>query len=279
MLDQATRLREIAEQYCERPRVARPYIISVVSGKGGVGKSTIALNVAILLAESGNRILVLDADENLGNIDVMMGISPAMRLGQVLSGERDIEDVLVSPIERLSILPGNSGDTKYRAMNVERQKELLNDIAELEPRFDYLVIDTSAGIGDDIVNFALHSDETLIITNPEPTSVMDAYAVIKMISLADPLVYLKLIVNNERAKGEGEETARKLRLAVKHFLDRDIVFAGSMPFDAHVTEAAMKQSPLATEYPLSGASLALGVIAGQIVENAARVNRRRVKVS
>lgn len=275
MLDQATRLREIAEQYCERPWSPKPHIITVTSGKGGVGKSIVALNLAVRLAELGNNTLIFDADENLASIDIMAGISPTLRLGNVLRGENDLEEVLVSPFENLSILPGNSGDSGYPKMTIEKQKELLNDLSCLEQRFDYIVIDTSAGLGDAVVNFAVHSHETLIVTNPGPTSVLGAYAIIKMIALFDAMVPLKVIVNNERVVGEAKETASKLQLAVKHFLDRSVQYLGSVPYDVNVWTAIVHQTAVVKEFPMSGASLALQMLAERIVEQGVNIPVRR----
>lgn len=279
MLDQATRLREIAEQYCERPRSAKPHIITVTSGKGGVGKSTVALNLAIRLAQLGNRTLLLDADENLGNIDVMAGISPKLRLGDVLRGERDIEDVLVSPMRNFSILPGSSADVNYPPMTIEKQKELLNDIAGLEYPFDFLVIDTAAGIGQDIVSLAVQSHETIIVTHPEPTAVMDAYAMIKMITCADALIPLKLVVNSARVPAEADDTAAKLQLAVKHFLNRHVQYLGAIPYDTNVRQAIIRQNAVVAEFPTSAASLSLQWLAGKIVEQAADTRVRRFQTT
>lgn len=279
MLDQATRLREIAEQKCSRSHPTKPHVITIASGKGGVGKSTVALNLALRLADLGSNTILLDADENLGNIDVMAGISPRLRLGDVLRGEKDIEEVIVSPSKNFSILPGNSGDSGYPIMTMEKQTELLNDIADLEQRFDYLVIDTSAGIGQDIINFAVHSHETLIVTNPEPTALMDAYALIKMITLADALAPLKIIVNAARTPGEADETAAKLQMAVKHFLQKHVHYLGSIPYDTSVAKAVSRYRPVIKEYPVSGASLSIHMLAGRLVEQTANRNARRFQIA
>lgn len=279
MLDQATRLREIAEQYCERPRSSKPHIVTVTSGKGGVGKSTIALNLAVRLAELGNRTLIFDADENLASIDIMMDTSPTLRLGNILRGENDLEQVIYSPLKNLCILPGNSGECGYPKMTLEQQNALLNDIAELDDRFDYLVIDTPAGIGEKIVNLAVHSHETIIVTTPEPTAVLDAYAMIKLITLADEHVPVSLIVNNERTSGQAKETASKLQLAVARFLNRTVSYLGSIPYDPHVATAILHQSPLLKEFPMSSASLSLHILAERFVEQAAHRQLRRFQTA
>lgn len=275
MYSEETRLRDIAELHCDQSGFGKPHTITIASGKGGVGKSTVALNLAIRLAELGNKTLLLDADENRGNIDVMTGISPELRLGHVLRGEKDIEDVLVSPINNLSVLPGNSGDTDYPMMTLEKQRELIKDISSMEMQFEYLIIDTSAGIGEDIINFAVHSDETIVVTGIEPTALMDAYALIKMITLADSMVPLKVIVNSVRSQAEGEEAGQKLQMVVKHFLQQHVHHLGTIPYDANVSNAIIRQSPLLREFPMSGAAISLQMLATSIIEQTVTRRVRR----
>jgi flagellar biosynthesis protein FlhG len=275
MVDQATRLREIAEQYCERPRIAKPHVITVTSGKGGVGKSMIALNLAVRLAELANQTLLFDADENLGNIDVMAGISPKARIGDLLRGEKDLEDILISPMKNLSILPGHSGDDECPTMTIAKQKELLDDITDRERRFDYVVIDTSAGLGENVVSCAVHSHETLVVTNPEPTALMDAYAIIKMISLADAMVPVKIVMNAAHDSDAADDSAAKLQMAVKHFLKRHVQYLGSIPYDISVSKAIHHQRAVVKEFPMSRASLSLNMLAERIVEQATSTRVRR----
>ncbi len=275
MLDQATRLREIAEMYCERPSSARPHILTVTSGKGGVGKSTVALNLAIRFAEMGSNTLLFDADENLGNLDVMAGISPERRLGHVLRGECDIQAALESPMENLHIIAGSSGEMGYQRMTTDRRRELVNDFQDLEQRFDHIVIDTSAGIGDDVVSYAVQSHEAIVVTQSEPTAVMDAYAVIKMITLTDALVPLNLIVNAAHYPAEADGTAAKLRQIVYHFLNRQITYLGSIPYDPNASKAIVRQNPLVKEFPGTDAAVSIQVIAEKICEHAPSMLRRR----
>jgi flagellar biosynthesis protein FlhG len=275
MLDQATRLREIAEQHCMRPRGSKPHIVTVASGKGGVGKSTVALNLAVSLAQSGHRTLLFDADENLGSIDVMAGLSPVGRLGDVLRGERDLADVLLSPLQNLSILPGSSGDMHYVHMSIEQQKEILRDCADLETPFDFMVIDTSAGLRGETINLTIQSHEVLIVTVPQPTALMDAYALVKMITLHDTMIPLKVVVNYALSSEEGEETACTLQQAVRHFLNRDVHYLGSIPYDTSVADAIMRQSALMCEFPLSGAALSVQLMAERIAERALASGVRR----
>lgn len=275
MLDQASRLREIADRFSAQPSGSRPHIIAVVSGKGGVGKSTIALNLAVLFAAKGNSTLLLDADENLGNIDVMTGVAPKCRLGSVLSGEKDIEDVIVPLTHNLSLLPADSGNPDYRPMSIEQQNELLHALTDREQRFEYVVIDTAAGIGNIVIGFAVRSHEALVVTTPEPTAVMDAYAIIKLITATDPMLPVKFIVNSARTPEEADETARKLQMAVRHFLQRHVHSLGFIPHDLHVEKAVALQNPVVNEFPFCAASRSLGTLAGVLLDQVENAKGRR----
>lgn len=274
MRDQATRLREIAETYCERP-ATRPYTITVTSGKGGVGKSTIALNLAVCFAQLGTATALLDADDNLGALDVMAGVSPTRRLGDVLRGNADIDDALVSPMRNLFLLAGNSGESDAARLNVTNQQNVLAAFADLDTPCDYLLIDTAAGIGEDVVGFAVRSHETIVVTVPEPTAVMDAYAMIKMITRADAAAPIQIIVNGAHSAAEADDTAAKLQLAVKNFLHRHVHYLGWIARDANVSHAIRRQSPLVKEFPLTGASLALHMIAERMLAHTAGARVRR----
>jgi flagellar biosynthesis protein FlhG len=250
-------------------------MIAVVSGKGGVGKSIVALNLAALLAARGNCTLLLDADQNLGNVDLMVGAAPRFRLGSVLAGEKDLSDVIVPLTQRLFLLPSDSGNTDYRPMSIEQQRDLLHSLSDLEQRFEYVVIDTAAGIGTIEIGFAVRSHEALVVTTPEPTSVMDAYAMIKLITAADPMVPVKLLVNEARTAAEADETARKLQMAVRHFLRRHVHFLGYVPHDLHVEKAVVLHSPVVQEFPLCAASRALAALAEKLLDQRRQRQERR----
>ena len=276
MHDQATRLRQIAVRYREEALASRPYVLTVTSGKGGVGKSTIALNMAIALADLGKRVLLLDADANLGGLDVMLGVSPRHRLGNVLKGEMDIEDVLIAPYPHLKVLPGNSGETDYPALTPERQNQLMDDLLLLEEQYDLLMIDTAAGLTPEIIGFADRADETLVVTTVEPTAIMDAYAMIKVIFAGNNDAAISLLVNSVHQPRDGAEAARKLQMAVTHFLKRDIAFLGSMPFDSTVQKSVVQQRPAVKLFPRSAVALSVQVLAQRFVQESLSSTMRRV---
>ena len=257
MMDQATSLRRLTAQRHVDVRVTKPHLVTITSGKGGVGKSTVALNLALSLSQSGKKVLLVDADANLANLDVMMGISPKWRLNHVLKGELGVEDALVSPFPRLKILAGSSGDPEYPLHDVEQQNRLLEELVSTEERFDLVLIDTAAGLNREIVNFAIHSDDVLIVTNAEPTSVMDAYAMMKIILAGNPDTQLSFIMNSVRQPHIADEAAEKLQAALNHFLKASALYAGFIPFDEHVLRAIAQQQPLVRLSPHSAAALSI----------------------
>ncbi|MCX6138836.1 MAG: MinD/ParA family protein [Ignavibacteriales bacterium] len=229
--------------------------MAVACGKGGVGKSTVALNMSVALGAIGKRVLLVDADANLANLDIMAGVAPQYRLGHVLRRERDIEDVLVSVSPNLFLLPGSSADTAYPEMGNTMQQRLMDGIRQLEARFDYAVIDTGAGLSPSVIRYATESDETFVVTSTEPTSVMDAYATIKLVTAAKPVQKMAVIVNGAHSPSEADEAMLKLQMAVRHFLHRDVEYLCSIPFDKNVQRAVVAHQPVSTLYPTSASSL------------------------
>jgi flagellar biosynthesis protein FlhG len=257
-------MRELATRARKTSRAQRPLVLTVTSGKGGVGKSTVSLNLALALAGQGVRVLLFDADANLAGLDILLGIAPRFRLSNVLRGEREIEEILIRPHSHLMVLPGSSGEVDYPLLTVERQRQLLEDLRSLNEPYDLLLIDTAAGLSPEIVTFAVEADEVLVVTTPEPTAVIDAYAMIKVIVGARSDAQIRLLVNGARRPQDADDAAQKLALAVAHFLRRELKCAGVVPFDDAVATAVLRQQPLMQSAPHSGAALSLGAVARTI---------------
>jgi flagellar biosynthesis protein FlhG len=275
MHDQATHLREIAQRFRKEASSRRPIVLAVTSGKGGVGKSTIALNLAIMLSDAGRNVLLVDADANLGSLDIMLGLAPRFRLGHVLRGEMELQDILLSPQSRLRILPASSGETDYPAMDGDTQERLLDEISELDDRPELVIIDTGAGLNQEIISYAERADEVYVVSSPEPTSVMDAYAMMKVVWGCKPDAEIKLILNCIGSEQEAEEVIGKLRMAVRHFLRRELTVLGTIPADGAVGKAIAQQQPVAKLYPKSDVSRAMRGLAQVILDQTHIVLERR----
>lgn len=275
--DQAARLREIARKGPGNgPDTIPPVILTVTSGKGGVGKSTVALNLAITMCDFGKNVFLFDADANLANLDVMLGISPDNRLGNVLRGELSIAQAVTFPYNRLTFLAGSSGDARYPHIDGSIQEYILDQITISNEQLDYIVLDTSAGLNKEIVNYSLYSDESIIVTTPEPTSVMDAYAMIKIISMAKPEHRFKMIINSAKSQKEADETAEKLHMVVSHFLNIQTDYIGTIPYDELVVKAISRQDILVKKYPRTRASISIREIARKIIDAKQTIKLNRV---
>jgi flagellar biosynthesis protein FlhG len=270
MHDQATRMREIAGGYSQAARPPRPYVLTVTSGKGGVGKSTLALNSALVLGDLGLRVVLLDADANLAGLDIMSGVTPRFRLGHVLRAECDVEDALVPLGKGVRLLAGSSGEADYPLLWPDAQRELIQGLLAIEDGADVLMIDTAAGLTPEIVQYTEEADAVLVVTGPEPTAVMDAYALIKVMSVGGSPQPVTVVVNGVRSPKEGDETFAKLQAAVRHFLRRDISYTGFVPRDERVGEAIRAQEPLVRRYARSAASLSIHAIARATMKNEIR---------
>ena len=266
MRDQAARMRALARASTGSDR-PRPHILTVTSGKGGVGKSTIALNLATLFGAMGRQTLLFDADANLASADLMLGLTPRYRLGDVLRGECDIQDALVAPFPGLAVLPGSSGEIDYPMLSADDQRELFDDLADLDQRQDLVVVDTGAGLSSEIIGYAELAHTVLLVTRAEPTAVIDAYAMVKVLLAGKPDSRVQLLVNGVRAPEEADQAAEKLQSAVRHFLRHDLEYVGFLPDDRDVLRALERREPVVRAFPGSAAALSLQALALRLVES------------
>lgn len=218
--------------------------IAVTSGKGGVGKTTLTINLAVALARLGHRVGVLDADFALGNIDVMLGLTPAAHLGAVLSGDLEVEDIVLDGPSGVMVIPAGSGVRALTALDGEQWTRLADVIESLKQSLDFLIVDTASGIADNVIDLIGLSDYALVVTSYEPAAVVDAYAVVKLVSAADATRPIGIVVNATRDPEEGERVYRQLALAAERFLGRSLRYDGFVLSDPELRDAAMDQSPL-----------------------------------
>ena len=253
MKDQAHTLRKIFER--GQTAASSPKVLSVTSGKGGVGKTSIVVNMAILLAAKGNKVLVLDADLGLANIDVMLGLTPKYNIKHVLEGQCHLEDILIEGPEGIQIIPASSGIQELVDLSHEQQLCLMNSLDYFEQDIDYMLIDTGAGITKNVMYFNTAAQRIIVVVTAEPTSITDAYALIKVLRKRYGIKRFDLIVNNVSSKVEGDQVARKLTMVCERFLG-DVVLdmLGSIPSDSGITECIKGQKAFVGVNPSGEAS-------------------------
>ncbi len=241
-------------------------VISVTGGKGGVGKSNITVNLAISLAKKGQKVLIMDADLGLANVDIMLGIRAEKNLSHLVNGEATLEEIMLDGPEGIKIIPASSGTKQMAQLSEMEHAGLIRAFSTLTEQIDVLLVDTAAGIADNVISFAQASQDLLVVVCDEPTSITDAYALIKILSQEHGLFRFRVVANMVRTEKEGQDLFRKLSRVTDQFLDVALDFVGSIPFDENVRKAVRKQQPLVNIYPSTAASLAMNKLAGRIVE-------------
>ncbi len=232
-------------------------VIAVTSGKGGVGKTNITVNLAIALAKNRQKVIILDGDLGLANVDLVLGIHPKYNLKHVLSGEKRPEEIIVDGPENIRVLPGGSGLYSMANITGEQALKLLKAFSIFENQTDYLLIDTAAGISSNVIDILVAAGEIIIVTTPEPTSVTDAYGLIKVAYSKRENINFKLIVNFASDQADAKDTAQRIISTAKHFLGLEVGYYGFIPLDKNVAQAVRKQEPFLLSYPKSPASLGL----------------------
>jgi flagellar biosynthesis protein FlhG len=268
MSDQAAKLRELAQRTRNEGngnRSSEKRVIAITSGKGGVGKTNLAVNLAIGLTGLGKRVMVMDADLGLANIDVILGITPKYNLYHVLKGQRNIGDIVIEGPRGVKIIAGGSGIVELANLGEEQRSRFVEAIDELEDDFDILLVDTSAGITQNVMSFLMAADEVIVITTPEPTSITDAYGIINAISKQKGRSDVKLIVNRVKSEQEGRKVAGKIKTVARQFLSIYVEDLGVIYDDASVGEAVKKRQPFILAYPRSKASGCVNELAARLV--------------
>ena len=272
-MDQAEKLRAIVkknniEMIGEKKRAR---VITVTSGKGGVGKSSLSINLAVQLKKCGKEVVIFDADFGLANIEVMFGAIPKYNLSDVVYRGKDIKDVIIDGPMDIGFVSGGSGISGLGNMNREQVMYLVEKLRELEEMTDILIIDTGAGISDSVMEFLLSSEEILLVTTPEPTSITDSYALLKILNararegVKD--ITVKLIANRVSNQEEANNLFHKLNVVVNRFLDLKLEFLGMVPWDQCMQKSVMQQKPVSMAYPEAEGTRAIEKIANKILGN------------
>lgn len=266
---------KVTDKRCFGAMSSPAKVITITSGKGGVGKTHTTVNLGYQLAKNGKRVLLLDADLGLANINVMLGFEPKANIAQLLEGRAKIKDVIVSRnIESskygLDILPASSGIQEIVNLNESHRMLLLSEIGKLSENYDYVLVDTAAGIGDSVVYFNTAAEEIIVVIAPEPTSITDAYALIKVLSSHHGLKEFSILVNRNPIGQDGRKTYAKLAAATDKFLHVRLKYLGAISEDEAVCEAVRAQKPFCELYPGAKASRDMTKITEKIISDTSR---------
>jgi flagellar biosynthesis protein FlhG len=257
-VDQATHLRSLVQGTITAgdasagtafPRRARAQVVAITSGKGGVGKSNVAVNLAITLAGAGKRVTLLDADLGLANADVLCNVDLRTNLSHVIARKKELSEVLVKAPGGFNLIGGASGLARMADLTDDDRQRLVDALGELEQQADVILIDTGAGISPNVLSFTRAADHVLVVTTPEPTAITDAYAVIKVISRDPNERRLSLLVNQARSPAEGRVVHERIAKVAKQFLGVGVLDAGYVLADEHVQNAVRSRRPFVLGAP------------------------------
>lgn len=261
-MDQALGLRE---QMKEHRRSAVPLrVIGVASGKGGVGKTNLAANLAVLAARQGKRVLIIDADLGLANVEILYGLKPRYHLGHLLESDIPVREVLAEGPSGVRVLPAGSGAQQLTQLDDAQRLRLVSAFDQFEEDFDIILIDAGAGIGDNVMFFIGGAQETLLVVSPEPTSLTDAYATVKVLCQDAGVRHFDVVVNMAPSEAVARDIFEKLAQVSGRFLDARIRWAGWAPRDENVHRAVMAQKPVVDLFPATPATRALNAIADNL---------------
>lgn len=241
-------------------------VIAVTSGKGGVGKTNLVANLACLLSRMKKKVLLLDGDTGLANIDVVLGLSPRYNLSHVLREECTLSDALIRGPGGFLILPSSSGIQEMSDLTREQKLVILEELNHLEMDLDYMLIDTAAGIAGNVMYFNLAAREIIVVASPEPTSLTDAYALIKILNQRQGKKRFRLIANMVRSAAEGTEVFCRLNQATEHFLNLSVEYLGHIVMDESLPRAVRQQKAAAELYPQAPAVKCMERIAHKIIK-------------
>jgi flagellar biosynthesis protein FlhG len=243
-VDQASGLRQMVN-----PRPVRA--IAVTGGKGGVGKTNVSVNLGVAAAEMGQKVMLLDADLGLANIDVVLGLHPEYDLSHVMRGERTLDEVLVEGPSGLKVVPGASGVQALAELSAAEHTGLIRAFSEVAADTDLLIVDTAAGISDTVLSFSRASHEIVVVVCDEPASITDAYAIIKLLNRDFGHQRFRVLANMVRSAQEGRELYNKMCRVTDRYLDVTLGFMGAIPFDESLRKAVRSQRPVVQAFPRS----------------------------
>lgn len=250
--------------------------IAITSGKGGVGKTNVVVNIGAALARRNMKLAILDADYGLGNIDILLGIEPEQDISDLLKDIAALEEIIISKNEML-IIPASSGVQSLTQLTEYQEILLYKELKKLEKMVELLIIDTAAGISDNVISLLLAADEVYLVISPENTSIVDAYAVVKVVTELDAFKSISVIANMVADEDEGSEVFLKISRAVKKFLNKELNYLGYIKKDDHVLEAIKFQQPVVEKYPNSPAAKDYQRLSQKIIERLSQMAPKKGK--
>lgn len=267
-MDQADKLREKVEMLSDRVPSSR--VITVTSGKGGVGKTSISVNLALHFKEQGKNVVILDADFGLANVEVMLGIRPQYNLVDLIYNNKTIEEIITEGPMGIGFISGGSGVQDLVNLDKEQIKKLIAKLVKLDSLYDVIIIDTGAGIADSVIEFVLSSPEVLLVVTPEPTSITDAYSLLKAVNRKKDFKReqksIKVITNRVENKEEGKEIYNKISIVVSKFLNIQLEYIGYIPLDKKIANAVIEQKPVSLSAPNSEAAVHIREICNKLLD-------------
>lgn len=257
----------ITDQASGLRRMAKPHpirVITIASGKGGVGKTNVSVNLALALASQGKDVTILDADLGLANIDVLLGLHSDKNLSNVMNGECELEEILIDGPSGIKVIPASSGVKNMAELNPAQHAGLVNAFSELSHNIDVLLVDTAAGISDSVVSFARAAQEVLIVVCDEPASITDAYALIKLLNKEQGIFRFHILANMVSGPQQGREVYDKLSKVSERFLDVALDYFGHVPFDEHLQKAIKRQKAVVEAFPRSRSAQAFHTLSKKV---------------
>lgn len=267
--DQAERLRALA-------RRARPAAttVAILSGKGGVGKTNVAVNLSVYLAGTGLRVALVDLDLGLANADLLLNVHPRYTLAHVVGGVRALEDICVPGPAGMRLVPGASGLHALASLSGLDRDRLLAQLHNLEASTDIIVLDCAAGVSPNVIGFALAADRVIVVTTPEPTAMADAYATVKALQRERCAARVELLVNMAQSRGEAQRVFERVQSVARKFLNYPVADGGYLLHDTAVEQAVRRREPFVTRFPLSNASACVAAVAKSFVRSTSRSSHR-----
>ena len=266
MIDQAKQLREKVLQKKAKKERRQTRIIAVTSGKGGVGKSNFALNFALSLAQQNKKVLIFDVDLGFANVDVLLGRSNKESIATMIEKDLSIWDIIEEGPNGLLFISGGTGFNDMFRLDETKMNKFFTELSTIQGMVDYIILDTGAGLSYENLRFILAADDVILVTTPEPTSITDAYSIVKMVHAKDQNVHMKLIINQCTSVKEGKQTADNFKKVTEQFLNKQIGTLGFIPSDVNVPNAVKKQVPFLLAFPNCHASQAMQNVTSEFLQ-------------